>query len=156
MKAELVVIESNSCIKIIQRWYLPRYLVLGFVSLCWNVFFLLEVIRTGSYLAGFFLAVGIIFGYLMCAGILNTTVLELTPTQLSVRHGPLPVAGMLSLHTNQVANFFLETDTSDPEQPAYILKLCCRNGEEIQLLPALSNQRVGFFLRDLLRDFLGQ
>lgn len=155
VSADFTIVESPEGLKVTQRWFLRRYIPLSIISFGWNCFFILEIARGAGYSAWLFLAVGLVFSYLMCAGLLNSTVLELTGSQIRLSQGPVPLPGGLALHTNQVADLVVETDAADSKQVKHHLKVVHLNGDETRLLLSIQDRRVADFLERRIEEFLG-
>lgn len=155
VRSDFTVVESAQSLKVVQRWFLTRYIPLAIISLGWNCFFILEIVRGSGHSAWLFLAVGLIFSYLMFAGLINSTILEVTGSQIRLSQGPVPLAGSLTIHTNQVSDFVVETDTADPKQPKHNLKLIHLNGHETRLLLSIQDRKVADFLEQRIEEFLG-
>lgn len=155
IRADFTIVEKEQSLKVAQRWFLTRYIPLAIISLGWNCFFIIEIARGAGYSAWVFLAIGLVFSYLMCAGLLNSTVLEVTGSQIRLNQGPVPLTSSLTIHTNQIAGFVVEADTTDPKQIKHHLKLIHLNGDETRLLLSIHDRRVADFLKKRIEQFLG-
>lgn len=103
-------------VRIVRRWFSPVYLFLGFFCLVWNgILAAFYGIALGGGVPFFALvfpvihvAVGLGLAYVTLCGFLNRTVVEVGRGDvLSVRHGPLPWRGAVTLDATEVAQVYV-------------------------------------------------
>lgn len=99
------------------RWFSLMYVPLAFFCAAWDSFLIFWytmafTMPNAPWIMIVFpvahLAVGVGLTYSTLAGFLNQTTIELTPTELLVRHGPLPWINNRSLLAGDVASLFCQ------------------------------------------------
>lgn len=138
--------EDGRCVRIVRRWFSPVHVVLLFFSLFWNavlLFFYRTIASVGApAFVWLFPVLHVLVGagifYVAIAGLVNRTVLTLgLGTTLSIRHGPLPWPGGLTLDAGGIAQIFVtgRTRGDDASSPtSYVLAALTRDGRRITLL----------------------
>ncbi|HEU4558825.1 MAG TPA: hypothetical protein VFS20_13285 [Longimicrobium sp.] len=113
------VYEGYGDITIRYRWFGPKYIFFAVFCLIWNGFLLFWYTMAwaaGSTIMMLFpilhVAAGVFLTYTTFAGFFNSTTVALDGSQLSVRHGPLPWPGNLTLSTLEVQQLYCEEKIS--------------------------------------------
>jgi len=151
-----------------RRWFSGIAIFLLFFSLFWNgiVFFIFGLaVLPGTEAPWFtylillpFLALGLYLAYYTLTRILNKTVIQLTASELSIQHGPLPwpgnrllpVSGLKQLYCKEVISRDYEGDTFI----RYHLLAVLSDGQEIELLKGIESPETVRYLEQEIENWL--
>jgi hypothetical protein len=89
---------------------------------------------------------------------LNSTIIQLTPSQLSIRHRPLPWPGGRSLPVSGLEQLYCKKMAGEPhdELPAsYSLLAILNDGHEIELLSGIESPEAVRYLEQEIEAWLG-
>jgi hypothetical protein len=149
------------------RWFHPAVLFLLFFVIAWDSFLVVwygaafSLSGPGVWLMTLFpiahLAVGVGLTYFVVASFLNRTTISVEGGVLSVRHGPLPWRGNLSLPSRAVEQLYVaETSAGSGEDKARRLELRARlrDNSEKALLKSLTDASQALYLEQELERFL--
>ncbi len=138
------------------RWFSPKYIFLTFFCIIWNGFLLFwygMALAAGNLLMLAFpllhVAAGVWLTYMTIAGYLNTTTVTIDGSRLSVKHGPVPWPGNLTLSTLEVQQLFCEEKISRGKNgPSYSYNLVALllNGGRKKIVSGLDTPEVPVWL----------
>jgi hypothetical protein len=151
-----------------RSWYSPTLFFLVFFCVAWDSFLFfwystaLTVEGPPSLLMVIFpaahVAVGVGLTYRTLAGFVNKTRVTVTPDELTVRHGPLPWRGNVSLPAAALTQLYCEetvTHGKNGTSRTYTLSAVLRDGRKIALIKALPEAAQALFLEQLIEERLG-
>jgi hypothetical protein len=162
----------GSDLTITRRWFSPALFFLVFFCLFWNGFLVVwysmlffgPLHEEGAAVLPFllfpllFVAIGVFLTYFTICGFINRTVIRAGSGQLSVRHGPLPWPGNVSLFTNDVHQLYCTEDVHrgrNTTSVTYRLNLLTRDDRKIKLISGLNDADQGIFMEQKIEEHLG-
>jgi hypothetical protein len=149
--------DDGSRLVIEWRWVGPKAFVFLFFALMWNgfIFFWYSMaFGSNAPLIVFLfplihLAVGVGIGYAALAGLLNRTLLTVSPDSLEVRHGPLPWVGNKSLHPSRLAQVYCTEvwhRTKNGQTVSYSVHAMTDDSRKVDLVKRLDDQEQALYL----------
>lgn len=146
-------------------WWGLSALFLVVMALFWNGFMVIWytiAITSREWLMGLFgtlhAVVGIGLAYNAAAHVLNRTSVTLTPVGVSVRHGPLPWRGQISLPRDQLAQVFVRRDESirnNRQVVQYSVVARRRDGGDTDLVSGVEDLGAARFLERRIEEVFG-
>lgn len=114
LPTSLRVTRAGDAVEIRRRWFTPAVLFLVFFCVAWDSFLIfwysMAVRGNAPWIAVVFplihVAVGVGLTYSTLATLFNSTVITVRRADLSIRHGPFPWAGNLSLERGQIEQLY--------------------------------------------------
>lgn len=142
-----------------QRWFSWNYVFTLFIGIIWygailfifgvDLFFFLAVI--------FSFFPSLIITYWVFAGFFNSSIVEVTRQEISVRHSPLPWFGNKAIPTINVVQLFCEEivkTTKAGVSRTYTLNAITRDGQKTSLLSGLESPDIGLFIEQQIESWL--
>lgn len=159
------------------RWFGLQFLFFAFFCVIWNgfLFFWYSTATTGvDWSAGAgglksdqlmtllfpigHVAVGIGLTYFTLCGFLNRTTVNVSPREISVRHGPLPWFGNRTVPALQVAQIFREEIVRQGKNGTYTryqLSAALKDNRKLKLLSGLDTPDLALYLEQEIERHLG-
>ena len=158
--------ETGNGLRVSWRWFSGMFIFLLFFCIAWDSF--LVFWYTAAFGMGapwifkvfpiIHLAVGVGLTYFTLAGFLNRTTLELTPDALTVRHGPIPWGGNLTLPVLELVQFYCQERYQPTRRgrPLLTFQLCAvlKDGRKVSVLTGLDEREHVLFLEQTLEKWL--
>ncbi|MBW2457050.1 MAG: hypothetical protein JRI68_21220 [Deltaproteobacteria bacterium] len=142
---------QRSEVTIVRRWFKPSQdIFLLFFAVVWNAFlvFWYKTAFTGDapWIMIVFplghVAVGVGIGYRALAGLLNRTIVAVTPTALTVRHTPLPWLGKRDLAADELTQLYCMDkvhQTKQGSRTSYEVHAALANGSSLSIVKGLTD-----------------
>lgn len=166
---KFVVEETPGELHVRWRWFTPVTLFLIPFALGWNAFlvgwYALAFSGVGGDSGGepFFgprlimlvfpvahVAVGVGLGYSVLTGLFNSTRLTVAHNLLQIRHGPLPWLGGGTWERAELAQLFVEEETTRNRGSTFRLSAVLRDGRQVPLLKGLREKAQARWLEQAL------
>ena len=172
-RPENVDIEDTPLrLRLSRRWYHPSLFFLLFFCIAWNAF-LIGWYTMGSQMGedgviGLIMfifpighvAVGVSLAYGVIAGFLNRTTVEVSASELSIRHGPIPWKGNQRLAASDISQIYCKASKAAVRreaaavlQPTLYAKL--KDDRRIKLLSKMGELETLRYLEQRLEERLG-
>lgn len=161
------------------RWFSPQYIVLGIFALFWNGLMLVGFLMVSAMMRSdgaptvdsdapaalscvfclplVHVIVGVVLLYTAVAGLVNRTIVSVTPEELRIRHTPLPWPGARRLRVSTLAQLYVcERSYSSRRrtQVRYSLNVITNNAVKYTLLSHLQEPELALFLERQIEDRL--
>jgi hypothetical protein len=153
------------------RWFRASHVFMAFFCLMWDVIMVMALIGTPIDMWPFLLlhlGVGAGFSYVTLAGMLNTTRVEASRSELTIRHGPLPWPGNRTVPGHELTQLYCQEargskkglfgmfhDAGDLFASSYSLHGVDRQGRQVKLLSGLEDKNQVLYLELALERQLG-
>jgi hypothetical protein len=168
-------VSQPSCIRmendyqgmtLIQRWFSFKYIPLAFFAVAWDSFliFWYSMALHSDHVPWIMVvfpiahvAVGIGLTYSTIAGILNRTILRVTPETISVRFEPLPWKGKKQIAVADIKQLFCKdkvTRSKNGISTQYELYAVTAANQQVKLVGRLDNSEIAIFLEQQLERWL--
>jgi hypothetical protein len=153
-------------VSLTRRWFSGVAIFLAIASLLGNGLILAALTLIPDTYAPWFprlillplLGAGLCLAYYAAARLFNSTVIQLTPSQLSIRHRPLPWPGNRSLPVSGLEQLYCKRITADQEDEmsaSYSLLAILNHGQEIELLNGIESPETVRYLEQEIETWLG-
>ncbi len=159
-----LVSEEPGALRIQWRWFRPSALFLVGFCVFWDGFLVVwyaGAFASGSTVMALFpllhVAAGVTISYVTLATLLNRTVVEARPRELSIVHGPIPWKGALLLRED-VAQLYVEENVSRGKNGTTVtwgLSAVLRSGKRQKLLTGLEEKAQALYLERALEARFG-
>ena len=149
------------------RWFKPGLLVLVLFCIFWDgilgFWYSMAFMRSSPLLVKLFpvlhVAVGVILTYATLCGFINRSTVEMSRTQLSIRHGPMPWLGNRVLSPTQIDQVYEERRGSSNTRTGnttynYAVFARLTDGGKLALLTNLQDENEARFLAQQIADHL--
>jgi len=166
-----------SGLRLTYRWFGPQFLFLVFFCVFWNGFLVfwystatagvdwsagLGAIKGDRLMMLLFpvihVGVGVGLTYFTLCGFLNSTVVDVSPRQISVKHGPLPWFGNRIVEAMQVAQIYREEIVrrgKNGPHTSYQLSVATKDNRKLKLLSGLETPDLALYLEQEIERHLG-
>lgn len=161
-----VSIQSDSqTMQLVHRWFTFKYIPLAFFAVFWDgflIFWYAMAFGTGApwifiVFPILHVAVGIGITYTTIAGFLNRTILDITPSLVSVRYEPLPWLGAKKLRTAEIKQLYCKEKIVRSKNGAhsrYELYAVTSANTGVKLLGGLDNPDIAAFFEHQLERWM--
>lgn len=160
--------DEGTATRISWRWFGLKYLAMLGFCVVWDgfLFFWYGTLLSSEHpplVAALFplihVGAGVWITYTTLAGLLNSTRIDVSRSELTLRHGPLPWPGNKTLPGRSLAQLYVEevTQTSNKgrQTTTYHLLAMDREGRKVKLLTNLEEKDQALYLEQLLEHRLG-
>jgi hypothetical protein len=146
--------KDNDQLIIKQKWFSKKFIALAIFLFFWDgitftIFYL--ALSSGEIVPVMFISlfclVGIGLTYYMFAGFLNTTVIKVTSTILSISHDPLPWPGNEEGPSRGIEQLYVSAKrhrSRNAEWFDYSLNLVSHSGQNIELITGLEKDQAKY------------
>jgi len=162
--AAVTIQKDGGDIKLVWRWYSPKYIFLAFFCMAWDGFLIfwysMALTTDAPWIMCVFpiahLAVGVGLTYSTLAGFLNRSTLRLNRKMLIVQHDPLPWTGEAKVPVADLEQLYCKSVRSSDKNNTISYQLCAvlKDGREIKLLSGLEAPEVGIFMEQQIERLL--
>lgn len=145
------------------RWFTPEVAFLLFFACCWDgflVFWYVMAFTTNGPLAMklfpiLHVAVGVLVTYLAITGLLNRTTIDVSRSQVLVRHRPLPWAGNRSVPSAEIQQLYCE-ESGVKQNGASRYRVCVSlgNGRRFTLVTGFKSLAEARYLEQTIESRL--
>ncbi len=158
--------DTGSRYVVVRRWCAATWIVVFCFAIAWNGFLLfwyrMALSEGAPWIMVVFpvahVAVGIGLLYVSLAGLLNRTTVEVAGGTLSVRHGPIPWRGDVTLEADRIAQVCCEARSSrrsDDARNTYLVTAVLREGGRVRLLTGLTDVEHALYVEQRIEERLG-
>jgi hypothetical protein len=151
------------------RWFRARHVFMAFFCLFWDGFMVMALIGMPVHMwpvLVLHLGTGLVLTYLTLSGFLNTTRVEASRSELTIRHGPLPWPGSRTVSGHELTQLYCqEARGPSPKQvfpgPAHLLASSYsllgidQQGRKVKLLSGIEDKDQVLYLEQALERRLG-
>jgi hypothetical protein len=148
--SSLTLQDRGGELTLVRRWFSPKIIFLTFFCVFWDGFlvfwYTMAFHGTTPLVAKLFplihVTAGIFITYAAVTGYVNSTTVRVGPRGLSVRHGPLPWPGNLTLNTSALKQLYCEErvqSTRNGRSYSYHLNAVLSDGSKKKLLSGLDS-----------------
>lgn len=152
------------------RWFSPSLIFLGFFCIAWDAFlifwYFLAFQGSMPFAANLIMmlfpiahvAVGVALTYYVIAGLVNRTTITADRSTLTVRHGPLPFGGNVTIPVSRLQQLFcrregIGTDDHSPGR-AFSIFAILDDGTRLDVLTRQNDRDLVVYLEQRIEDFL--
>lgn len=157
--------EVGPDLKIVQRWFSREHVAMVFFCIAWYSFLIfwcsIAFTRDASWIMIVFLIAHVVVGfgltYFTLAGFLNRTIVSVNPTEVTVRHVPLPWKEETVLQTRDLEHFLTQEEANTRLNGAsytYQLSVLMKDGRKVKLLSNLPSPDVAFYIEERIESRL--
>lgn len=158
--------DQDGMTRIRWRWFTPSHLFLLVFCILWNGFlatwygisFAVDAPLIMKLFPIIHVAVGVGLSYYTLTGFVNRTVIEVSRSQLTIHHGPLPWRGNMSEPGRQFTQLYGEENSRTNKGHTtftYDLIALDREGRKVKLLSGLTEKDQVLYLEQTLERRLG-
>jgi len=154
---------SISGTRILLSWFSPAVFFLLFFCIAWDSFLVfwysMALFAPGEggfqWIAILFpiahVAVGVSLTYFVVASFLNTTKIEVSNFDVSVRHGPVPWLGNKTINRKDILEIELDYNGSSDSSSGRLKSICAhhQNGDQVVLINSLEKSKADFIAWEL-------
>ncbi len=153
-----------SGLNIERSWFSSRIIFLTFFTVFWDGFMIFwygESFRTGNYTMGLFgslhALIGLFLTYSVMTGFINKTRITVIPQLLTIRHGPIPAPGNITINPAEIKQVYsMERVSHGKHGPnySYEMRAATRSGKDIKLLKGLENKEQVLYIEQEIERYL--
>ena len=161
----LKVLKDNDQLIIQRKWFSIKFIFLAFFLTVWDgisftMFYVF--LSSGEILPTLFMSlfclIGISLTYFLFAGFMNTTVIKVTSSILSIRHGPLPWPGNEEGPSNGIKQIYVKENSYYVRSRHslrrkhyfdYSLNLVSHSGQDVTLIKGLEKDQAKFIEKNI-------
>jgi DNA-directed RNA polymerase subunit RPC12/RpoP len=159
------ITQDRQKLRLVRRWFSWKYIPLVFFCIAWDSFLLfwysIAFSTNSPWIMIVFpiahVAVGIGLTYSTLAGLINRTVVEVTPKFIEIWHEPLPWLGEGRYPTSQVTQLYSTEQINrgnDTVTRQYLLHAITQDGRQINLISNLESPDVALFIEQRIESWL--
>ncbi len=147
-----------------RRWFGAAAIFLIFFAILWNGFMIVWhtiSLSSGAWFMSVFglihTGVGVFVGYTALAMIFNTTIIRIGRGALSVRHGPLPWPGNLTLDTQDIEQLYCKEKVSNNKNGTsytYEVHMMTHRSGRKKLVSGLQDADQALFIEQQIENHL--
>lgn len=146
------------------RWFKAQHLFMAFFCVFWDGFLVVwygTLLRSehAPLVAALFpllhVGAGVFLTYSTLAGFLNTTRIEVSRSELTIRHGPLPWLGNRTLPGRELTQLYGQEVRGNKGSLSYSLFALDKQGRKVKLLSGLDDKDQVLYLEQALERRLG-
>jgi hypothetical protein len=160
--------QEADALRLAYRWFSPKYVFMAFFCVAWDGFLLFwygialsQKTGMGNIMIWFpiaHVAAGIGITYSTLAGFLNRTVVRVSSTAVTVRHGPLPWFGQKSVAASDIGQVYRQqvvtTGSRGGSSVTYRLSVATHDQRKIDLL-SCDSADTALFVEQEVERYLG-
>ena len=155
--------EKNGQLEIEVSWFRLSNIFLTFFTMLWDSFmfgWFYSAISNGEFLMVLFGslhgAVGVYLTYRVLSGYVNKTLITVSRQSLSVKIGPLPWPGNISIPSSEMAQLYSKRVITQGKNSttSYEVHGIRKNGTHLALVKSLERSEEAFYLEQKIEDFL--
>lgn len=145
------------------KWFTPVLWFLAFFCAAWDSFlvfwYLMAFRMEAPWILKVFpvahLAVGVGLTYATLAGFWNRTVVRISADGVTIRHGPVPWRGNLTLPSTDLEQIYCEEHPGGGRTRTYSVNALTREGRKVPLLKDLDEAGQALYLEQAIEAGLG-
>lgn len=155
------IVSSAGELVISRRWYRHKYIPIAFFGLIWGGVLtagLFDDLSSWIFLIGPHGWVAVGFIYYALAGLLNTTLIRVNPSQLKISHGPVPSLGNRRLDPKFIDQLYVKRHThrhKNSTSYTFQVHVKTNDGRSNKLLENLETPEQALFVEQEIERFLG-
>jgi hypothetical protein len=166
LPARFQVDDNDGATRITWRWFTPAHIFLLLFCLAWDGFLVMwygiALFTDAPLIMSLFplihVAVGVGLTYTTLSGLVNRTTIEVSRSQLTIRHGPLPWTGNRTVPGREFTQLYGEEQAKTNKGNttySYNLIALDREGRKVELLSNLTDKDQVLYLEQTLERRLG-
>jgi hypothetical protein len=160
--------QEADALRLAYRWFSAKYVFMAFFCVAWDGFLvfwygiaLSQKVGLGNFMIWFpiaHVAVGIGITYSTLAGFVNRTVVRVSSSAVTVRHGPLPWLGQKSVAASDIGQVYrqqlISTSSRGGSSVSYQLSVATHDQRKIDLLKCDSSD-TALYIEQEVERYLG-
>lgn len=162
---QVSIFKEGMTLNLVQNWFSLKYLFLLFFCIAWDSFLIfwyaIALSEGAPWIMSVFplahVAVGVGLSYYTLAGLLNRSIVSVNQSEFSIRHGPLPWIGNITLRSSEIDQLYCQEEYNRGKNGVYYtyqLSALLKNGRKIKLLSNLDSAEVVLYMERQIEDWL--
>jgi hypothetical protein len=146
--ATMILEENEREIKITQKWFSWSLFIPLIFCIIWFFMIIMMALKGNVVVPAF--VIGIIIIYCLTAGFLNRTIIKINPSEITVKHRPLPCPfyGNQKIDTLHLIQVVLQ-EFHRKGRRCCILNALFKNNQKVTLIRDLTKEEAAFIVKEI-------